>query len=292
MNHPSDAPGDNAQKALNAMQKGMGEKEFKRFSEFIHSRLGIKMPPSKKVLLQSRFQKRLRTLGFSDFKQYCDYVFSPEGMEFELQNLVDVVTTNTTHFFREPKHFEVLTNHVLPELTGQRGIRNLKVWSAGCSSGEEPYTLAMVLADFVERSGGIDYSILATDISMDILRRAARAVYALDKVEDIPVQYRKKYLLRSKDRTKGLIKIDRSLRRKIEFRQMNFMEAIRLDKLRDIIFCRNVVIYFDRPTQEKLFNQFCQWLKPGGYLFIGHSESISGMRLPLENVVPTVFRRI
>lgn len=270
----------------------MGDKEFARFSKLIHSEFGIKMPPTKKVLLQSRFQKRLRALGLSSYEEYCEYVFSDEGHKNERQHLVDVVTTNTTHFFREPKHYDILNNIVLPSVWRRMGNREVKVWSAGCSSGEEPYTLSMVFTEFAESHSGFQFSILATDISTDILQKAMRAVYSMDKVEEIPQTMRKKYLLKSKNPQKPLIKIDKVIRNKVRFSQLNFMEEFKLDSMRDIIFCRNVVIYFDRPTQEVLFKKFCNHLNTGGYLFIGHSESLSGMTLPLKQVAPTVFQKV
>jgi chemotaxis protein methyltransferase CheR len=280
------------EKTMSLFRAEMGDGEFRRFSELIQSEFGIKMPPTKKVLLQSRFQKRLRALGMHSYKEYCDYVFSEQGREQERSHLVDVVTTNTTHFFREPKHWEIMNTLVLPELW-QRGVgrgRALRLWSAGCSSGEEPYTLAMVLSEYATRAQGFDFAILATDISREILQKAMRAVYPIEKADEIPLNMKKKYLLKSK--TKPLIKIDGALRDKVSFQQLNFMEDFRIQEPQDIIFCRNVVIYFDRDTQVVLFNKFCNHLKPGGYLFIGHSESLSGMRLPIRQIAPTVFQKI
>ncbi|BCS89342.1 CheR family methyltransferase [Pseudodesulfovibrio sediminis] len=286
--------GNNSAEAgnLQVFRSEMGDAEFKRFSELIHSEFGIKMPPTKKILLQSRFQKRLRALGMSSYKEYCDYVFSKEGREAERTNLIDVVTTNTTHFFREPKHWDIMNNTVLPELW-QRGIGRhspLNIWSAGCSSGEEPYTLSMVLHEWTDTHSGFDFSVLATDISQKILAEAKRAIYSIDKVDDVDMKYKKKYMLKSKDKTK--VKMDSILRNKVSFKQLNFMEDFKLPQKQDIIFCRNVVIYFDRNTQTMLFNKFCNNLKPNGYLFIGHSESLSGMNLPIKQVAPTVFQRL
>ncbi len=279
---------------MNMFRAEMGDGEFKRFSELIHSEFGIKMPPTKKVLLQSRFQKRLRALGMHSYKEYCDYVFSEKGREAERSHLIDVVTTNTTHFFREPKHWDIMNNIVLPELWQRRigATKPLKMWSAGCSSGEEPYTLAMILSEFAAMHSGFDFSILATDISSEILQKAQRAIYSMDKADEIPMAMKKKYLLKSKSKTNPRIKIDDSLRRKVTFQRLNFMENFRLQEEQDLIFCRNVVIYFDRATQVVLFNKFCNNLKYHGYLFIGHSESLSGMKLPLRQVAPTVFQKI
>ncbi len=271
----------------------MNSKVFDRFSEFIKGELGIKMPESKKTLLEARLQKRLRELGMESHEEYCAYLFSPEGMEEELHKLVDVVTTNTTDFFREPKHFEILACKVLPELLGRGGAgRNVNIWSAGCSSGEEPYTLGMVLSEFARLNAGFTFSILATDISTQVLRHAVRAVYSEAKIHPIPPEVRKRYLLRSKDKAKRLVRIAPEVRQKVTFRRLNFMEDFRFEGQLDVIFCRNVVIYFDRATQEKLFSRFCRKLVPGGYLFIGHSESLAGMTLPLVQVAPTVYKRV
>lgn len=275
--------------AVNAPR--MTDKDFERFSEFIKREFGIKMPPSKKTMLEARLQKRLRALCMNNHAEYCKFLFSPKGLESEITHLIDVVTTNTTDFFREPKHFEMLLSSVLPDLH-RRTNRTIKVWSAGCSSGEEPYTLAMVLSEFAEKNSAFDFSILATDISREILQRAVNAIYSEDKVEIVPMALKKKYLLKSKDRKKRLVRIAPELRRRVDFRQLNFMEPFPFRDKKDVIFCRNVVIYFDRPTQNRLFNEFCLRLVPGGFLFIGHSESVSGMNLPLRQVAPTVYQRI
>ena len=280
--------------AMHLFRQEMGDDEFRRFSELIHSEFGIKMPPTKRVLLQSRFQKRLRVLGMNSYKQYCDYVFSKEGREQERSHLIDVVTTNTTHFFREPKHWDIINQTVLPELW-RRGMGRgapLKVWSAGCSSGEEPYTLAMVLCEFAARNSDFNFNILATDISREILQKAMRAIYSMDKGDEIPMDMKRKYVLKSKNKERPLIKMDNCLRDRVRFQQLNFMENFKLPEKQDVIFCRNVVIYFDRATQEVLFNKFCDNMTPSGYLFIGHSESLSGMKLPLRQIAPTVFQKI
>ncbi|WP_415717411.1 CheR family methyltransferase [Maridesulfovibrio sp.] len=269
----------------------MTDADFGKFSKLIKEEFGIKMPPSKKTMLEARLQKRLRALGFSYYSQYCDFLFSPGGFEKELTQLIDVVTTNTTDFFREPKHFELMLSTVLPDLC-QRNSRPVKVWSAGCSSGEEPYTLCMVLNEFSERNNNFKYSLMASDISTDILRKAMNAVYPLSKVDVVPMALKKKYLLKSKDKTKPLVRVKPELRSKVDFRRINFMEPFPFKDQKDIIFCRNVVIYFDRVTQYTLFKKFCATLSSGGYLFIGHSESISGMELPVRQIAPTVYQKV
>ncbi len=273
--------------------RSMDSRDFQRFSEFIHSECGIKLPPAKKTMLEARLQKRLRNLGMTDYKEYCDYLFSLRGMEIELPHLIDVVTTNTTDFFREPKHFDILFESVLPAWFRRHGSRReLVLWSAGCSTGEEPYTLAMVLSEFAAVNPEFTFSILATDISNQVLERAVKAVYAEERVEAVPMALKRKYLMRSKDRSRGLVRVTPELRRLVRFRRLNFMESFGFRECMDVIFCRNVLIYFDRPTQERLLSRFCAHLEEGGHIFIGHSESLTGMDLPLTQIAPTVYRRI
>ena len=273
------------------------EKDFNRLSGFIHSNYGIKMPPVKKVLLESRLQKRLKALNIDSFEHYCDYLFSPEGKEAELKFFIDKVTTNKTDFFREPEHFQHLTNTVLPEIIKSwRSAHNqLQVWSAGCSTGEEPYTIAMVLQNFADENPKyrLNYSILATDISQEVLTTGYNAVYTEDKVEPVPYPMKKKYLLRSKVKNKRLVKLVPEVRNRIQFKMLNFMDnQYPLNKQVDIVFCRNVIIYFDKPTQESIINKLCNTIRPGGYFFQGHSESIQGFNVPLKPIYPTIYQKI
>ncbi|MEW5746881.1 MAG: protein-glutamate O-methyltransferase [Nitrospirota bacterium] len=273
----------------------MSEKDFKRLSEFIYGECGIKMPPSKKTMLEARLQKRLRSLGLRSFAEYCDYLFSPEGVEREMVSMIDMVTTNKTDFFREPTHFDYLTRTALPQLIRSEGAgteRTLTVWSAGCSSGEEPYTLAIVLSEFAEQYRGFSFTILATDISTRVLEKAKTGIYEADRVEPVAPALLQKYFLRSKDRSKGLVRVVPELRETVKFRRLNFMdEDFGFREPIDVIFCRNVIIYFDRPTQERLLNKFCRHLGPRGYLFMGHSETLNGLNVPLVSAAPTVYRR-
>jgi len=273
----------------------LSDSMFHRFSEFITAELGIKMPPSKKPMLQGRLQKRLRFLGFNSFEDYAHYVFGPEGKMKELAHMLDLVTTNKTEFFRESRHFDYLIGTALPQLIRTTGVglrRKLLVWSAGCSTGAEPYTLAMVLSDFASSVEGFDFSILATDISTQVLDKAQRAVYREDEVAPVPLEMKKRYLLRSKDRSARLARVVPKLRDKVQFRRLNFMEAdFGIKQPADIIFCRNVIIYFDRPTQEAVLRHVCQHLKPHGFLFMGHSETLHGLRLPLSQAATTIYVR-
>ncbi|MBZ0156487.1 MAG: protein-glutamate O-methyltransferase [Alphaproteobacteria bacterium] len=274
----------------------ISDKEFHRLSEFIHTECGIKMPSVKKVMLEARLQKRLRALGMSTFSEYCDFLFSPRGIDIELVHMIDVVTTNKTDFFREPAHFTYLTGTVLPALIRLHGAgvrKPLSVWSAGCSTGEEPYTLSMVLSEFARREvSGFSFFILATDISTRVLEAAQRGIYSEDRIQPIPQELRKRYLLRSRDRSRDLVRIVPELRERVLFRRLNFMEGdFGMRELVDIVFCRNVLIYFDKETQEAVLNRFCRHLVPGGYLFLGHSETLNGLDVPLVQTSPTIYRK-
>lgn len=273
----------------------MSERDFRRLSNFISHRSGIKLPMSKKIMLEGRLRKRLRILGMADFEQYCNYIFSPQGQNSEYIQMIDLVTTNKTDYFREPQHFTYLTSKVLPELLGGHGYGikgKLNVWSAGCSTGEEPYTLSMVLSEFALSNSGFNFSILATDISTRVLDQARLGIYEHDKVEPVPLPLRKKYLLRSKDKQKDLVKIIPELRRRVKFQRLNFMEDdYGIREPLAVIFCRNVLIYFDRLTQETVIKRFCRYLTKGGYLFIGHSETLHGLDLPLIQTSPTIYRK-
>ena len=275
----------------NAGSGTMSEKIFFKFSSFIQSELGIKMPPEKKVMLQSRLSKRLRRLGLKSFDEYYDLVFSQEGRENELQNMIDVVTTNKTDFFREPKHFHYLVKHALPEFL-DKGGRKLMVWSAGCSTGAEPYTIAMILRDFSLKSPGFNFSILATDLSSHVLKEARMGIYNESDISPISMEMRRRYLLRSRNQDEGLVRIVPDLRSRVEFRKLNFMDEnyyIRMSI--DMIFCRNVIIYFSRSTQETVLNRICQHLKTDGYLYVGHSETLNGLNVPLVQVQPNIYKK-
>ena len=269
----------------------LNDKEFNRLSEFIQKNYGIKLPEGKRIVLQGRLHKRLKVLSMNDFKTYVDYVFSAEG-QGEIVNMIDVVSTNKTDFFREPWHFEYMAKTILPEIMHNNRYKTIRVWSAGCSSGEEPYTIAMVISDYKENNPGMEYNILATDISTQVLQKGVDAVYRLDGTIDIPLNFKKKYLLRSKDPSLGQVRIIKDLRDRVKFRRLNFMDAsYDVENEFDIIFCRNALIYFERPVQEAIINKLCQHLVPGGYFVLGHSETTTNMNVPLEHVASTILRK-
>ncbi|MBM9614925.1 protein-glutamate O-methyltransferase [Desulfobulbus rhabdoformis] len=277
------------------MNSVLNPRDFQQLRSLIYSELGIKMPESKNTMLTGRLGKRLRALGFASFSQYCNFLFSPKGLEEEMVHLINAVTTNKTDFFREPTHFDYLTSTALGELQQSKRFSShnpLRVWSAGCSTGEEPYTLAMVLSEVQERNPGFRFQILATDISTRVLQVAKRAVYPMERIEPVSNLHRKKYLLRNKDTRNPEIRIAPELRRLIRFGRLNFMdENFGLPNTVDIIFCRNVIIYFDNETQEKLMRKFSLHLHSGGFLFLGHSESLHGYDTPFVQVAPTIYRK-
>jgi chemotaxis protein methyltransferase CheR len=274
----------------------MTMRHYKRLSEFIYNEVGIKLPPNKKIMVEARIRKRLKLLSISSFGEYCDYLFSPHGIETELIHMIDVITTNKTDFFREPVHFDYLTQSAVPELlnTSVQGVRRkINVWSAGCSTGEEPYTLSIVLSEFGEKHSGFNFGVLASDICTEVLQKAAKGIYDMEKIEGIPVILKHKYFMKNKDKNKKFVRVIPELRALINFRRVNLMDStFGIEGPIDIIFCRNVIIYFDRPTQERLLNKFYKQLTSGGYLFMGHSETMHGLSVPLVQVAPTIYRKL
>jgi chemotaxis protein methyltransferase CheR len=267
---------------------------FSRFGSLVTRVLGIRMPDQKRTMLEGRLQKRLRALNLKSFEEYESYLFDSPNAEEELVHFLDSVTTNKTDFFREPQQFKYLCQTALPELDAAHAFsatRPANIWCAGCSTGQEPYTLAMVLSEYGLLQRGFDFSILATDISTRVLGEAKTAIYPEALVEPVAVELRKKYLLRSKDRDEGLVRIAPALRSKVRFGRLNFMdEDYGLREKFHVIFFRNVMIYFDKPTQEAVVRRMSRHLVPGGYLFIGLSESLAGSKIPFTPVHTSVYR--
>jgi chemotaxis protein methyltransferase CheR len=277
---------------LDCFKAELSEKDFNDFSSFIYSEFGIKMLPIKRVMLQGRLLKRIRELNMKSFTEYKNYFFSQDGQRKEILQFLNVVTTNKTDFFREPVHFNFLNDVVLPERKQQRATDIFKIWSAGCSSGEEPYTISIVLNDHQLLNPSFRFEITGTDISTQVLEKASKGVYPADKINEVPMEIKKRYFLKSKDTVNPTIKVNSILQRNLKFTYLNLMDNYSLPTTFDVIFCRNVLIYFDRGTQEKVIQKICTFLKKDGYFFIGHSESLSGMNLPLEHIKPTIFRKI
>lgn len=270
----------------------MTNADFNRLSEFITREFGIKMPPVKKIMLQSRLQKRLKELEMKDFSQYVSFLFSGEGMMHEVMHMIDAVSTNKTDFFRESSHFDFLLNDLLPAYCSPVLKSEYKIWSAGCSSGEEAYTLAIVLSEYMNQNKLFDFSIFATDISNRVLTAAQNAIYKEILIANIPNNLKEHYFLRSKDREEKQVRIIPELRKKVSFARLNLIDKhYSTPDIYDIVFCRNVLIYFDRNVQERIILNLCSKIHKGGYLFLGHSESITGLDLPLKPVQPTIFEK-
>ena len=272
----------------------LSNSDFNKLSNFINSNFGIKMPEVKRIMLQSRLQKRLKELNFTSFKQYCDYLFSAKGQKEEVFKMMDVVSTNKTDFFREPVHFDFLKRNILNNYINSHSLnKNLKIWSAGCSSGEEAYTLAIVLSELKTQNPEIYFSILATDISTKMLNKASLAIYDENKIDIIPFELKKKYFLKSKDHSKKKVRVIKELRNKVNFSRLNLMDNnYNVQEKFDCVFCRNTLIYFDHKVQEDVINKLCQKLKKDGYFFLGHSESITNMNVPLKQIQPTIFKKL
>ena len=272
------------------------DQDFDRFSKFVYDHCGIKLPPHKRSMLEARLRKRLRALNLASFEDYAEMVFARDEPTEELVKLIDVVTTNKTDFFREPAHYDYLVKSALPFLieTFGAGINQpLRVWSAGCSTGKEPYTLAMVLKEYRSEMSDFRFDILGTDICTDVLEKAVQGIYSSVKADPIPEALKKKYLLKSKDPENRMVRIIPELRSLIRFRRLNFMDDdFGFREPFDIIFCRNVIIYFDRSTQESLLSKLVDNLVVGRYIFLGHSETLLGLNLPLKQMAPSVYRRI
>lgn len=278
---------------MSAHDESISTRDYTRLCNLIYDKAGIRLGTEKKTMLEVRIKRRLKALELSSYGQYCDYLFGHQGLKEELVSLIDVVTTNKTDFFREPKHFNFLVETALPELTARDGGgRPLLIWSAGCSSGEEPYTLAMVLSEYGQTHPGFRFRILATDISTNVLAKAEMGVYSSDVVDPVPPALKRKYLMGSRDPGSGKVRVVPELRRLIEFRRLNFMDAdYRMTEKADAIFCRNVIIYFDRATQEKVLQRLSKHLAPRGYMFVGHAETLHDMDLPLTPVAPALYRK-
>ncbi|MFZ0633376.1 MAG: protein-glutamate O-methyltransferase [Acidobacteriaceae bacterium] len=273
-------------------EETLSERNFNRLSAFVYEEAGIRLGPEKRTMLEARLRRRLHSLHLDSYSRYCDYLFTPEGRREEVVPFIDVVTTNKTDFFREPGHFTFLTTQALPEMAARAEGRPLLVWSAGCSSGEEPYTLAIVLSEYAETHPGFRFRILATDISTRVLDKAQRGIYTAENVEPVPPALRRKYLMRSREPGSDQVRVVPELRQLVEFRRLNFMDAdYGLTGPVDAIFCRNVIIYFDRATQEAILRKLARQLAPHGYLFVGHSETLHDMQLPLSAIGPALYRK-
>jgi chemotaxis protein methyltransferase CheR len=273
--------------------ESISERDYARLCKLIYAEAGIALGTEKKTMIEGRIKRRLKTLSLRSYSEYCDYLFGDTGLKDEIVHLIDVVTTNKTDFFREPGHFDYLLEKALPELTERLAGRPLTIWSAGCSSGEEPYTMAIVLSEYALTHPTFRFRILATDISNIVLAKAELGVYTNDTVAPVAPTLRRKYFMRSREPGSENQRVVPELRRLIEFRRLNFMDAdYGVAEKADAIFCRNVIIYFDRATQERILQKLANCLLPGGFMFVGHAETLHDMNLPLVPVAPALYRRV
>lgn len=274
---------------MSAISMGMAtlsDRNFSRLASFIEKESGIRMPPTKRSLVEGRLRRRVRALGLNGLDDYCRYVFEHGGLDTEAIDLIDAVTTNKTDFFREPEHFTFLAEKALPRLAD----RPLKVWSVASSIGAEPYTLAMVLSDYGTDRRGFRFEVLSTDICTDVLKRAVLAIYPEEMLAPVPPEVRRRHFRRAKDPARREVRVCSSTRRHVRFARLNLMdEQYPVDHDIDVIFCRNVLIYFDKATQHAVLSRLCRHLRPGGFLFLGHSETVGGFALPLVSVANSVF---
>ena len=282
---------------MSAHDESISGRDYARLCKLIYAEAGINLGAEKKTMLEGRIKRRLKALSLHSYSAYCDYLFAHEGLrdgvKDEIVHLIDVVTTNKTDFFREPGHFDFLVEKALPELAGRLAGRQFTIWSAGCSSGEEPYTMAIVLSEYAQAHPGFRFRILATDISNIVLAKAELGIYSSEVVAPVAPALQRKYFMRGRKPGCEQVRVVPELRKLIEFRRLNFMNTdYGVAEKADAIFCRNVIIYFDRPTQERILFKLSNCLAPGGYLFVGHAETLHDMNLPLTPVAPALYRRL
>ena len=271
----------------------LSEKEFRKISDMVYTHCGINLHDGKKELVRARLAKRLRMGNFKTFPEYMRHVLEDKtGKEFSL--LIDSISTNLTSFFREGRHFEFLKEKFLPQtLERKQKDRNFRIraWSAGCSSGEEPYSIAITLLEAIAGQGRWDVKILATDISTRMLETARKGIYSKERIEPVPLLQRNKYLMMRHQHGKKTFEIGKILRDAVIFKYLNLQQDWPIKGPLDFIFCRNVMIYFDKPTQQHLINRFWDLLDSGGILFTGHSESLTGIKHRFNYIQPTIYMK-
>ncbi len=271
----------------------LSDRHFRSIVDLIQGRVGIQLPPSKRTMLEGRLRKRMRALDLETLEAYGRHLFDDGHLAEEYVHLVDCVTTNKTDFFREPAHFDILRQEIVPHLTHSGGRPLLKIWSAAASTGAEAYTLAMVLQDMIAAGHDFTYTILGTDISTEVVRVAQTAIYPDDMLAAVPAHLRRRYVMAARDPARRQGRIVPELRSRVRFQHLNLMDAhYGIDSDVHVIFCRNVLIYFDKPTQKTVVAHLAAHLRPGGYLVVGHSESMAGAGVAgLTQVTSTVFRK-
>jgi chemotaxis protein methyltransferase CheR len=266
-------------------------KDFDFLRQIANQRTGIVVSDDKFDMFYSRLSRRLRTLGLADFSAYCERI-RRDASGAEVLELVNSITTNLTAFFRENHHFDYLTNTIIPEIRQRNASsRSLRIWSAGCSTGEEPYSLAITLREAASQLHGWDCRILATDIDSNVLATASRGIYPRDRTKGIEHARLKRWFFKGSGNNQGMVRMKPVLQQLIQFGQLNLMDDWRMEEPQDVIFCRNVIIYFDKQTKSRLVERYAQNLKPGGHLIIGHSESLYKVSDRFELIGNTIYRK-
>jgi chemotaxis protein methyltransferase CheR len=271
----------------------LSDRDFSRLSALVYEKCGINLHDGKKALVRARLGKRLRQKGFQSFKQYYQFLVNEDSGD-ELIHMLDAISTNLTSFFREEKHFDFLVKEIFPtyqKARKGRRLTSLRFWSAGCSSGEEAYTLGICLLEYLENPASYDIRILASDISTKVLTKAMQGIYPESRVENVSHTMLRKYFQQGQGNRNGFFKVKPKLKNMVEFRRLNLMEPFPFNGTIHVIFCRNVMIYFDKKTQENLINKFYSRLVSGGFLLIGHSESLTGISHRFKYIKPTVYQR-
>ncbi|MDO8834660.1 MAG: protein-glutamate O-methyltransferase CheR [Vicinamibacterales bacterium] len=267
----------------------LSDRELAMIVALVYERAGIRLHDGKRELVTARLQKRLRHLGLGSYREYLHYLETDQSGE-EMVAFLDAIATNHTYFFREEQHFAFLRERIVPALEAQPGRPAIDIWSAACSTGEEPFTLAMTLAD-VLKNGADGFTMLASDLSTKALATARSGTYKMERVKDLPLDVLRRHFERGMGQQQGLARVSASLRRRIEFAQLNLLEIGDLGRRFDVIFCRNVMIYFDRIVQQRVVTMLERHLRPNAYLFISHSESLNGISHGLKWVAPAVYQR-
>jgi chemotaxis protein methyltransferase CheR len=256
----------------------------------VHERSRIRLHDGKQALIRARLGKRMRALGYDSFHDYCNYLRAGTD-EQELNRVVDALTTNFTSFLRERDHFDFLVQNALPELL-TKGPQRFRIWSAACATGEEPYTLGFYLAESFPIHSGWDWRILATDLSTRALEKAVAGIYADSRLSDIPPEWQRRYFQAGHGAWAGQYRVKPALRERVDFQQLSLLGNYGFTHTFEVIFCRNVMIYFDRPTQEQLVQRLIQHLVPRGFLITGHSESITGLSNTLRCLRPSIYQKL
>lgn len=266
------------------------DKDFGFIQNLVADRTGIVLSDIKRMMVYSRIARRIRHCGVSDFAEYCDLLKA--GDESELISFTNAITTNLTSFFREPHHFEYLTEVVLPELEKEKHDKRIRIWSAGCSSGEEPYSIAMTVNDYFKNKSGWDIKILASDLDFDMVERAANGIYKEERVTGLDKNHLRNYVKKGKGKNAGSVKMDPVLIDMITFKQLNLLHDWPFKGPFDFMFCRNVVIYFNKETQKELFDRYAEILPVNTPLFIGHSESLFKVTDRFKSLGKTIYRKV